>query len=191
MPQSALALSYSPSLVTRSPACLPWSSAWVGNVGICAETEPVRSSIAQTCRMRTLIGRRTAESPRRGALPLEIRGEETGGSDRGRDAVRRLAPAMALVGELHVLDTDPTLLEGFDDLLGLDHRHVRVVGAVQHHGRRLDAVDLVDRRERLEHLRLRGGITIFRGRDRRHPGFGVFEERLEVDDAEGIGPGRE
>ena len=93
---------------------------------------------------------------------------------------------MALVGEEDIFDRHAPLLQALDYLLGFDDRDVGVVGAVKHDRRRDDAIHLVDRREVAQHVGFLVRVSIFDLRDRRHPGLGVLEEGLEVDDAEEI-----
>src|SRR6185436_1995747 len=88
------------------------------------------------------------------------------------DAVRGFAKTVPFVRKEDVLDRDAPLLQALDRLLGLDHGDVGVVGAVEDDGRRLDAVHLVERRQALEELLLRGRIAVLLGRDGGHPGLG-------------------
>ena len=112
---------------------------------------------------------------------------------RGRThAVGHLAPAVPLVGEQDVLDGHAAPLQAGHHLLRLHHRHVGVVGAVLDHERRLDAVELVDGRE----LRAAGrpgvaGSPYSTVEMAAIQGSVCCEERLEVDDAEEVGPGGE
>jgi hypothetical protein len=89
---------------------------------------------------------------------------------------------MALVREGYVFDGHAACLHRLHDLLGFDHGHVGVVGAVLHHQRCLDAVERVDGRKPRQQIRLFDGVAVLDGRDGAHPRLALREERRKVDD---------
>jgi hypothetical protein len=89
--------------------------------------------------------------------------EEAHDGGRRGDAVGRLAEAVALVGEEHVLDRHAPALQVLDHLLGLHHRDVGVVGAVEHEGGSPDGVEAMERREPAQQLDLGLGVAVLDG----------------------------
>ena len=65
---------------------------------------------------------------RGGSLRIQILGEELRDLDGRADAVVDLTPAVPFVGEQDVLDGNSSFLECGNDLLGLNHRDIGVIG---------------------------------------------------------------
>src|SRR5215813_3351055 len=112
--------------------------------------------------------------------------KETHHLDRRLNPIRDLAEPVSLVWKEDVLHGYATRLEAIHDLLSLDNWHVGVIGTVLNHRGSLDVVELIDRREFVEHVFLRCWIAVLHGGDRSHPRFGLLEESDEVHDAEQI-----
>src|SRR5688500_11487170 len=70
----------------------------------------------------------------------------------GNQAVLELDNPVALVLEAQILDPSSLGPHPLRDLLCLRSRHAWIVGAVDNHQRRRDAIRLVERREPLEQL---------------------------------------
>jgi hypothetical protein len=86
--------------------------------------------------------------------------------------------------------TPAVLLDRRDDLLGFDSRHARVVRSLKDEERRADPVRLVERRDRVEEIRVGGGIAILRGSQTDAIGGGFAQEALEARDSVGVDGGR-
>ena len=98
---------------------------------------------------------------------------------------------MALVRKQDVLDWHPAALQVLHDLLRLDDGDVGIVRPVLNHQRRFDSIQLSERRQIAEEIRLRLRIAVLGRRDCRHPRLGMLEEREEVDHPEQVDAGRE
>ena len=98
------------------------------------------------------------------------------------EAVRQAGDAMAFVLVAQVLDRRVAGAQRLHDLLGLADRHARVVGAVDHHQRAGDALDLADRRDRLEERAIALERAVLGLTQRAAVGARALEEGDEVDD---------
>src|SRR4051812_31709787 len=99
-------------------------------------------------------------------------------------AILRFGETMALVLIAQVLDLPSAGTKGGDDLLGLLHRDPRIVRAVNDHERRLNPVDEVERRDRLEEIGIFIRIAVLRRTERPAPRRGLREKALEARDTD-------
>src|SRR5512140_711800 len=124
-----------------------------------------------------------------GALRLlarQVLVEEEADPRVGGDPVREPDQPVPLVLEPQVLDDATSPPDPLDDLLGLADWHPRVVRAVDHHQRRADPIDLVDRRDLREEVAVSLEAAVLGLAELPAPRPGVLEEGDEVGDADDV-----
>src|SRR4051812_30948862 len=104
-----------------------------------------RSDFQRPAHVRKTRGDCSGPKPSSALSNEEMLHEKLDHLDGGRDAILLLSEPVTFVRKEDVLDRDVAALQVRDDLLRLDDGNIGVVGAMLHHQRRLDAIELSQR----------------------------------------------